>query len=115
MVTLRAHLLKNFYSLKFTTVDSIVDRVLAVNVNVVHVQSVFNQNSNQLQMAYLGCVEQRSLLQVVFLSEVDAQGHKKLQHVYAFFFVDALDCGKSKVLVELIHVRDVSYFNLVSH
>jgi len=66
-------------------------------------------------MSRSSSVEERRLLEVVFLVKITPHTHDQLQHLNCFLFIRNLAGCKAQVLVELARVYNVAQIDAVNH
>ena len=115
MVVVAAEALEQLSGSEVAQVDGVVDGVLTVGVNRVHLQTVLKQKSYQLAMSRSRSVVEGRLLEVVFLVKVTSHAHDQLQHLNSLLFVRNLAGSKAQVLVELPGVNHVAQIDVVHH
>ena len=74
-------MLDQLHSIKLASVDSVVNRVLAVEVNLINVKAVFNEHFDDGAVSLFGSVEEWRLFQVIFGVEVNSERDEEFEHV----------------------------------
>jgi hypothetical protein len=96
-------------------IDSIINGVLTICINLIHIQTIFNKGLDNLGVTILTGIKQWGLLEIVFLQEIYSKLNHQSEHRQSFFLLRTLHSCKAQILIEDGSVDDVPNINVELH
>lgn len=101
MVDRRPKLVHDLRCLQLAGTYCVVDCILAIGIDFVDLQSVFDEHLNHFGVSRFGCVIQRRLFELVSLVHINPVPHEQLDHFDNLAFVLSLAGCEYQVLLEV--------------
>ena len=105
MVMIRSDLLQKFTAIEMTFVYRIKYWVLAIGVYHVDINPLSHEELNYFELTISRSIEDRWLLQIVFLSRVHTWFDKEFHHVNCYVLVLDHGRGEYQILLEGLDIR----------
>jgi hypothetical protein len=97
-----------------TKIDCVIDSILAIDINKIDINSLFNKELTQLNFSISTGVIEWTLFQIIHLSYINSKLTKMLDHNYSLVLSWNLNGCKDKILLKFClvcyHISNLNPF-----